>query len=304
MPATADLHVDDLHVSTHGRPDAPVTVLLAHCWTADETDWHYQVQALLDRFGHEVRLVTWDHRGHGRSARVPESACTIADLARDLGRVVDAHAAAGPLVLAGHSIGGMCLMALPEERPDLVERVAGLLLVSTSSGRLDTVTLGLPDTGRVVRAQIPRLLAARAQLLSRRRRRGSPSVERWVVNRFLFGSPLRLRDAGLVLDQLISCAPATMAGFYRDCMRHERTAALAAYDDVPTVVMVGSADVLTPPAHAQRTAAAIRGARLVVAPGAGHYLPLERDELVSEHLVAAVEQALADAHPQAHAAAG
>ena len=62
--------------------------------------------------------------------------------------------------------------------------------------------------------------------------------------------------------------------------------------------------MLTPPAHAQRTAAAIRGARLVVAPGAGHYLPLERDELVSEHLVAAVEQALADAHPQAHAAAG
>ena len=168
--ATHSLLADDgarLHVTTYGREDAPVTLLLAHCWTADETDWHYQVQALLDRFGHEVRLVTWDHRGHGRSARVPESACTIADLARDLGRVVDAHAAAGPLVLAGHSIGGMCLMALPEERPDLVERVAGLLLVSTSSGRLDTVTLGLPDTGRAVRAQIPRLLAARAPRVRR-----------------------------------------------------------------------------------------------------------------------------------------
>jgi pimeloyl-ACP methyl ester carboxylesterase len=105
------------------------------------------------------------------------------------------------------------------------------------------------------------------------------------------GSPLRLRDAGLVVDQMVSCSPATMSGYYSDLMRHERTAGLKAFDGVPTTVMVGSADVLTPPSHARRLASAIEGARMFVLPGAGHYLPLERDEAVSAELVAAVERA-------------
>jgi pimeloyl-ACP methyl ester carboxylesterase len=84
-----------------------------------------------------------------------------------------------------------------------------------------------------------------------------------------------------------------MSGFYRDLMGHERTDGLKAYDGIPTTVMVGSADVLTPPAHARRLASAIAGARLLVLPGAGHYLPLERDEAVSAELVAAVERVLA-----------
>ena len=86
-------------------------------------------------------------------------------LARDLGHVVDTFAAEGPLVLAGHSIGGMTIMALPEVRPDVVERVAGLVLVATSSGGLDTVTLGVPEMGPLLRRQLPRVLATRARLL-------------------------------------------------------------------------------------------------------------------------------------------
>ena len=290
------LTVDDgarLHVTTHGRDDADVTLLLAHCWTADEQDWHYQVTHLLATYGADLRLVTWDARGHGRSDVAVEADCTVSRLARDLGQVIDSFAADGPIVLAGHSIGGMTIMALPEERPDLVDRVAGLVFVATSSGRLDTVTLGLPELGPVLRRQLPRVLATRARLLTRSERRRTPSIERMVVNRFLMGTPLRLRDAGLVVDQLVSCSPATMSGFYRDLMGHERTAGLKAYDGIPTTVMVGSADVLTPPSHARRLASAISGARLFVLPGAGHYLPLERDEAVSAELAAAVERVLA-----------
>lgn len=283
----------DLHVRVYGPATAPATVVLAHCWTSDAEDWHYQVRDLLDRFGHGVRILTWDHRGHGRSAAASEDSCTIENLARDLGDLVDAHAPTGPLVVAGHSIGGMAMTALPDVRPDLVARIAGLLFVATSSGRLETVTLGLPEVGPLVRGRIPGLLATRARLLSRRVRRRSPSIERGVVNHFLFGESLRLRDAGLVVDQLVSCPPATMSGFYRDFMRHERTAALPAYDGIPTRVLVGDADLLTPPHHGRRIAAAIRGARLLVVPGAGHMLPLERDALVSTHLVELAEGALA-----------
>lgn len=282
----------ELHVTTYGPVDAGVNVVLAHCWTADEEDWHYQVRDLLDRFGHDLRIVTWDHRGHGRSEAAPERACTIANLARDLGDVVDQYAGSGRLVLGGHSIGAMTIMALPEVRPDLLPRVAGLALVSTSSGRLDTVTLGLPDLGPRGRAGIPHLLAARARLLSRSTRRRLPSIERGVVNRFLFGEPYRLRDTGLLVDQMINCPPATMRGFYRSCMQHERTQGVRAYDGVPTVVLVGSADLLTPPHHARRLASAIRGARLLLAPGAGHMLPLERDALVSREIGDLVAAAL------------
>ncbi len=281
----------ELYVERHGRADAPVTVVLAHCWTADIAGWHYQVRDLLSRYGHDVAVLVWDHRGHGRSAASPAETCTVDDVARDMGDVIDAHAPTGPLVLAGHSLGGMAMMSLTEQRPDLVERVRGAAFVATSSGHLDSVALGMREVGPRIRAQVPRLLAARARLLSRRERRRTPRIERWVTDRFLFGDPMRPRDAGLVVDQIISCPPATMSGFYADFMRHDRVAALAAYDRIPTVVLVGSDDLLTPLSHARRIAGGVRGARLVGAPRAGHMLPLERDRLVSDELIALVEAA-------------
>jgi len=283
----------ELHVTTYGPTDAPVTVLLAHCWTADEDDWHYQVRDLLAHFGHGIRLVTWDHRGHGRSEVASEATCTIEQLARDLGAVVDEHAPHGPLVLAGHSIGGMTMMALPRERPDLVPRVAALLFCSTSSGAMDTVTLGLPEVGPTLRNQIPRMLASRARLLSRSARRRFPTIERQVTYRFLFGEDPQRRDTGLVVDQLTRCSPATMRGFYLSALAHERTDALAAYAGLPATVLVGSHDLLTPPHHARRIASALPGSALLVAPGAGHMLPLERSRLVSDELVTLVERVLA-----------
>ncbi len=116
-----------------------------------------------------------------------------------------------------------------------------------------------------------------------------------MVNRLLFGDPLRPRDAGLVVDQIINCSPATMRGFYNDMQGHDRAAALAAYDHAPTRVLVGSRDRLTPVPHARRIADHLRRSRLVVAPGAGHMLPLERHDLVTEHLVDLVELAQASA---------
>jgi len=284
----------ELHVTAHGPDEATVSVVLGHCWTGDEADWHYQVRDLLTRFGHDIRIVTWDHRGHGRSQRCAADACTIDNLARDLGDVVDHFAPDGRLVLAGHSIGGMAMSALPATRPDMLARIAGALFVSTSSGRLNTVTLGLPETGRFVRARLPQVLAMRARMMSRGARRGSPRIERQVAQRFLFGRGASPRDIGLAVDQLINCPPETWSGYYRDLMLHERTAALSAYDGIPTTVLVGSRDLLTPPRHGRRIAGNIKGARLVVAPDAGHYLPLERSRLVSDELIDLIETAIQD----------
>ncbi len=282
----------EVHVRTYGPEDAAVSVVLAHCWTADVEDWHYQVRDLLAEFGHDIRIVTWDHRGHGRSEASPLAACTVPNLAADMAQVIDTHAPQGKLILAGHSIGGMTMMALAEQRLDLVARTAGALFVATSAADLQTVNLGMPELGKAAKSQIPWILAQRARVLSRTARRRMPMIERQVVRRLLFGDNLRPRDTGLVIDQLINCPPATMEGFLRDILdNHDRVAALSAYDDIPTIVAVGSLDLLTPKPHARKIAANIRGARLVILPGAGHMLPLERDESVSSFLIELVRRA-------------
>ncbi|HEX7738852.1 MAG TPA: alpha/beta hydrolase [Marmoricola sp.] len=276
----------NLAVREYGNPAADLTIFLAHCWTLNREDWHYQVRDLLAEFGHDIRIVTWDHRGHGESDPAPRRDCTIANLAADMGELIDATAPTGKLLLAGHSIGGMTMMALAEQRPDILDRVVGAAFVATSSGNMDTVTLGLPGAqAPIIRAQIPRMLALRSRTLSRRARRRAPIVERQVMRRFVFGKPMRLADSALTVDGLISCPAATLVGFYEDCMRHERADALKAYDGIPTRVLVGTRDLLTPPAHARRIRDQISTAELLVAPDAGHMLPLERDALVSGTLI-------------------
>lgn len=274
-----------LDVRTYGPEDAPLTVLLAHCWTLNQADWHYQVRDLQREFGHGIRIVTWDHRGHGASDESPRQDCRISNLGRDMGDILDAYAPEGKLVLVGHSIGGMTMMALAEQRPEVFSRVVGAVFIATSASDLTTVTLGLPELGTRVRAQIPRILALRSRTLTKRARRRAPIIERLVVRRFLFGKPMRLVDAALTVEGIISSPAATMVGFYRSSMEHNRVAALKVYDGIPTQVLVGTRDVLTPPHHAQRIADTIEGAVLTTVPDAGHMLPLERDQLVSGVLI-------------------
>lgn len=286
-----------LHVELDG-PDDPratdVTVVLAHCWTSDHDSWRYQVRDLRRRYGDDVRIVSYDHRGHGASEGTAQDAATIQNLGRDLSDLIDAYAPAGDLVLAGHSIGGMTIMALAQDRPELfAERVRGVLFVATSGCDLATVRLALPGRlGERIREQIPRMLAFRSRMLTRRRRRRAPVIESLVARRFLFGDDMRLRDHMLAVEGIINTPAASMCGFYEDLMRHDRLEGLSVLADLPVRVLVGSADRLTPPPHARRLAEAVPGATLTVAPGAGHMLPLERDELVSRALAELTDAAL------------
>ena len=260
-------------------------MFLAHCWTLNQHDWHYQVRDLQREFGHGIRIVTWDHRGHGESDPVPRAQCTIENLARDWSDLIDQlapdRAARARRALDRRDdpdgAGGQPARAL---RP-----VVGVAFVSTSSGRLDTVTLGLPEAGPLLRAQIPRMLALRSRTLSRRARRRAPVVERLVMRRFVFGRPLRLADAALAVEGLISCPATPWSGFYEDCMRHDRVHALKVLDDIPTHVLVGTRDVLHPAVARAPDRRPRQGAVLTVAPDAGHMLPLERDQLVSGVLI-------------------
>lgn len=289
-----------LHVRAEGPVDAPVCVVLVHCWVSDHDSWRYQVRDLRARYGHDVRIVSYDHRGHGQSDPTTREAATVENLGRDLADVIDHHAPQGRLVLAGHGIGGMTIMELALQRPDLFTgdraRVGGVCFVATSGGELRSVTLGLPDAGPWVKDKIPYVLAFRSRTLSRKRRLRAPVIESLVVRRFLFGDSMRLRDHMLLVEGLVNVPAATMTGFFEDLMEHERHGHLEKIlDGIPTVVLVGERDLLTPVSHARRLACSIPGARLITSPGAGHMLPLERDRHVSDVLEQLIDPLLPDA---------
>jgi pimeloyl-ACP methyl ester carboxylesterase len=234
------------------------------------------------------RVLRYDHRGHGGSAPAPVGTATIARCADDLAELIAARAPTGRLVLAGHSMGGMTIMALAEQHPALLDRVAGVVLVATSSGELAGSTLGLPGPfGRALIAgehaanrRIARL--RRAELL-RRTEIARPGL-RWL----LFGKRPSWRHVALTAAMVGRCHPVSMVGFRDSLDEHDRRVALAAFARIPAVVLAGAEDRLTPLRHARVLADELPHAELVIHLGAGHMLPLERAGDVATHITAVV----------------
>jgi len=144
-----------LSVAESGPADSAVTLVLVHGWTQDHRTWDF----VLPHLDPGVRVLRYDLRGHGGSSPARPGGATIARLADDLAELIAARVPEGPLVLAGHSMGGMTLMVLAERHPALVgSRLAGAAFVATSSGDMDRLTLGFPGlVGRGVTRFEPRL---------------------------------------------------------------------------------------------------------------------------------------------------
>lgn len=282
-----------LHVEESGPSGAPVTVLLAHGWTLDERCWAPVADALVARReGPRTRVVRYDHRAHGRSDDTLAASMTLEQLADDMAEVIAQACPSGPLVLAGHSMGGMTAMAMAQRHPDLVaERVAGVALVATASGGLGgAATLGL--RGR----------PARAFLAGRERVQRSP---RWTERRELTRYPLLIgpgmramllgRRPGaqavrLTCAAVAGCRPTTISGFTPTLTTHERDGALAAFADLPVEVMVGSRDRLTPPRLTHRIRRNLPRSSMTIFPDAGHMLPVEQVGGVADRIAALVRQ--------------
>ena len=294
-PGSRTVTTDDgvpLHVEVDGVDGAQVTVVFSHGFTARLAEWELQRRALRNR----ARLVFWDQRGHGRSGWTPLTKATIDRTGRDLGQVLDATAPSGPVVLAGHSMGGMSIMALARQRPDLFgSRVVGVFLLATSAGGLvGTGILGLAV--KVVRrlgllSLYLRFLQLIAPLLERFRRRGT-ALGRRVTRRLLFGeNDAHPHDVRLVQGLLEETpVPVTMA-FYATFLDHDETAALEVLRRVPVTVVAATHDRLTPAAHGRRIADVLGdGAELVVVPGAGHSVNLTRTQIVDDALNALMDR--------------
>jgi pimeloyl-ACP methyl ester carboxylesterase len=229
---------DGVPLSVEIDGQGPVTVVLAHGWTLDATTWAPVARSL------DARVVRYDHRGHGRSAAVDPASMTIDQLADDLAAVIAAVAPEGPLVLAGHSMGGMAIMALGERHPGVAARAQGIGLVATAAGGLG-YPLGLPPrvAAALVRGEHRVFASAR---WAARPALGHPRVLGPGLRWLLLGPHADAEARRITVAAVVGCRPGTISGFRPTLDGHERAAALAAFAHTPTVVLAGTRDRLTP----------------------------------------------------------
>ncbi len=237
-------------------------VVLAHCYTGSRLVW-MPVASRLVATGH--RVVLWDQRGHGDST-VGSEGLTVDRLGEDLRELLEVIDAKGA-VLAGHSMGGMAVLALAAHHPDVVNRRArALVLVSTAASGLSTI---VPAGTLAALLASPLATAVTSGPLG-------PFVGRAV------------HGPGMTWGQLVAgsklyakTAPATRAGFLRSMTRMDLRRGLEQCR-VPSVVVVGDHDRLTPVRLGAEIVAHLPDADLIVVPKAGHMLPWEAPERLAE----------------------
>jgi pimeloyl-ACP methyl ester carboxylesterase len=274
------------------RTPTPVTVVFSHGYCLNQDSWHFQRAALRGL----VRTVHWDQRSHGRSGRgvaqrrgpdaVPVS---IDQLGRDLKAVIDAAAPEGPLVLVGHSMGGMTVMALADQYPALIrERVVGAAFVGTSCGRLGEVNYGLPVAGvNAIRRVLPgvlRALGSQPELVERGRR-ATADLFAGLIKRYSFSSRDVDPAVARFAERMIEGTPIdVVAEFYPAFTDHDKAEALGIFAEVPVLALAGDTDLVTPSSHTEAIADLLPDAELVIVPDGGHLVMLEHPEAVTDRL--------------------
>jgi pimeloyl-ACP methyl ester carboxylesterase len=279
------LSVEGVDPADGGSPE--LTVVLVHGFALDRRCWYYQRRDLSGCVDPRVRLVLYDQRGHGRSGVPTQQSCTIEQLGRDLAAVLRSVAPDGPLVLVGHSMGGMTIMALAEQQPDLfADRVRGVALLSTSAGEVARHGLPLPVLSRYnpLTRTVGGFAAWRPGLVEWLRSAGD-GLTRQGVRRLAFGD--RSVPAGVVdfMVRMLDGTPVPVLTWFVPTLgTHDRFAALAGLRHCEVLVLCGDADRLTPFSHAERIAAELPDATLVRVPGSGHMVMLEQPDLVTGEL--------------------
>jgi pimeloyl-ACP methyl ester carboxylesterase len=201
----------------------------------------------------------------------------------------------GDLVLVGHSMGGMTMMALAEQQPALVsERVVGAAFVATSAGGLALAAGGRMATlGRLMLERLgPSVLtplSTRPELFSRIRHVGR-DLEYFLVEQNSFHSPVPRSVVRYTADMLLGTPLDVVNDYLKTFDGFDKRPALAAFRHAIVLVFNGREDILTPPSHSELIVEAIPGAEHVVINDAGHVIMLEHPELLGNQLVTLVEQ--------------
>ena len=265
-----------LAVRDHGPIDAEATVVFLHGLCLEQGSWAGQIRDLTRQWGDRIRIIGYDHRGHGMSDSAPTSSYVIEQLAADLADVLAALDVTGRLTLVGHSMGGMVALAyLGRPQADRPVEPHGVVLVATAAGRL-------AEHG------VARLLASPAtDVLCKFATRAPHRAVRLLTKparaalAFPVGDQARAVLATLFDTVMTAASLTTAVGFLPSLRSYDQFSTLASIR-ARTTIISGGLDVLTPPSHSRDMADAIPGATHVHIPTAGHMLPHEASIAVTD----------------------
>ncbi|RZU52006.1 pimeloyl-ACP methyl ester carboxylesterase [Krasilnikovia cinnamomea] len=280
----AELHVEIVEPRAPG--DRP-TIVFVHGYALDMGTFYFQRKAIAEQGDH--RMVFYDQPGHGRSGLLDSGDYDIAALGRSLAAVLDAAVPEGPIVLVGHSMGGMTIMAFAEHYPQWFgDRVTGVALISTSASLIDKTKIGLPTL--LARASAPFFPvwggAARIGGGAIDRARLAASDLAWLLTRrYGFGDPRPSASLVTFVEEMNSkTSIETLTKYLRTLYTHNRFPALTPLRGVPVLVIVGTKDYLTPVAHSEEILKYLPEAKLVKIDNSGHVVMLERSDEVNAAL--------------------
>lgn len=280
-----------LHVRAAGPEGAPTLVFL-HGFSLDLTTWYYQWRHFSDRY----RCVLYDHRAHGRSAKPPSEDYSLEAMGKDLKAVLDAAVPQGPAVLVGHSMGGMVVLSFARQFPaEFGSRVVGVVFVDTAATDvLSEVVGGVGSRLGWALRQVGSRYASRPELAERLqkgvRRFGADLtfLIGWATNFGPGASPAQVEHVTrMSADAPIEVWVHTLQGILAMDLRHA-----IEHVTVPSLVVVGDRDLLTPKASARALRDALPDARAVAIAGAGHISMMERHRVFNEVLDGYLDQML------------
>ena len=256
----------------------PPTLVFVHGISLDMTAWHYQWKHFRDRY----RCVLYDQRGHGRSGRAAGGDHSLNAMARDLEAVLGGLEVSGPVILIGHSMGGMAVLAFAAEMPEEMRgRVAGVVFANAAAAdALKGLVGGLgARAGAVMMAGLRRLGSDPARVYRIRAAAFAKDANlAFLIAKLTNFGP---KAPPSVIEHVISLAADTPAEVWTDGLRSLLDMDLShamEHVTVPALVLVGDADRLTPPSTALAMKRRLPDARMVVLLGAGHCMMLERHE--------------------------
>lgn len=291
-PDGTDIHVEVVEPrrATAGRRP---TLVFVHGFCLDMGTFHFQRKVLAER-GWD-RMVFYDQPGHGRSGRLESGEYELPALGETLRAVIDRTVPEGPLVLIGHSMGGMTIMALAERYPEMFEdRVVGVVLMATSGGMVGQSKFGLPAIiARVGEPLLP-MVHTTTRLTGTmldRARRASADLAWLLTRRYGFGGSRPSPALVSYVERMNShTSVETIARYLRTLYTHARYPALVALRNTPTLVIVGERDMITPLAHSEEIVRRLPHAEYLRVPDSGHVVMLEHADEVNSVLLDFLER--------------
>ena len=282
-----------LHTEVDDGPANDFTLLFVHGYGLNLDCWHFQRQ----HFRGQLRQIFYDQRSHGRSGRSEAELCRIPQLAEDLYQILREVVGETPVIMIGHSMGGMTIMRLAQSHPELFgTQILGVALLCTSAGEManHSPIRGIP--GRTFHRIAEPLMAGLnriPELVAQGRRAGS-DLGYVVTRRLAFGPDVPPSFVDFASEMLAEIPLEVVADYFPAFEEVDEFRALEVLSAVPTVVVGGEDDVITPIEHTARIIDLLPKAEAIRVENCGHLGMIEKHEVFDNALDRLIERVRAD----------